>query len=72
MRILSQIRLIRKRCGSREPLVSWRRHKRDTILVTPRDSVTIAFDANNAGWWFYHCHNLYHLAAGMATSVKYV
>ena len=45
---------------------------RDTILVTPRDSVTIAFDANNSGWWFYHCHNLYHLAAGMATSVKYV
>lgn len=45
---------------------------RDTILVTPRDSVTIAFDANNPGWWFYHCHNLYHLAAGMATSLKYV
>jgi FtsP/CotA-like multicopper oxidase with cupredoxin domain len=22
--------------------------------------------------WFFHCHNLYHLAAGMATSVKYV
>ncbi len=45
---------------------------RDTILVTPKTSVTIAFDANNPGWWFYHCHNLYHLAAGMATSLKYV
>jgi FtsP/CotA-like multicopper oxidase with cupredoxin domain len=45
---------------------------RDSILVTPRASVTIAFDANNPGWWFFHCHNLYHLAAGMATSVKYV
>lgn len=45
---------------------------RDTILVTPKGSVTIAFDANNPGWWFYHCHNLYHLAAGMATSLKYV
>jgi FtsP/CotA-like multicopper oxidase with cupredoxin domain len=45
---------------------------RDTILVPPRDSVTIAFDANNPGWWFNHCHNLYHLDAGMATSVKYV
>lgn len=45
---------------------------RDTILVTPKDSVTIALDANNPGWWFYHCHNLYHLAAGMATSLKYV
>jgi FtsP/CotA-like multicopper oxidase with cupredoxin domain len=45
---------------------------RDSILVTPKTSVTIAFDANNPGWWFFHCHNLYHLAAGMATSVKYV
>ncbi|MGC1380818.1 MAG: multicopper oxidase family protein [Candidatus Baltobacteraceae bacterium] len=45
---------------------------RDSILVTPKASVTIAFDANNPGWWFFHCHNLYHLAAGMATSVKYV
>ena len=45
---------------------------RDSILVTPKTSVTIAFDTNNPGWWFFHCHNLYHLAAGMATSVKYV
>jgi FtsP/CotA-like multicopper oxidase with cupredoxin domain len=45
---------------------------RDSVLVTPSQSVTIAFDANNPGWWFYHCHNLYHLEAGMATSVKYV
>jgi FtsP/CotA-like multicopper oxidase with cupredoxin domain len=45
---------------------------RDTVLVTPKATVTIAFDANNPGWWFYHCHNLYHLAAGMATSVRYV
>ena len=45
---------------------------RDTIIVTPKDTVTIAFDANNPGWWFYHCHDLYHLAAGMATSLKYV
>jgi len=45
---------------------------RDSVLVPPKQSVTIAFDAVNPGWWFYHCHNLYHLAAGMATSVKYV
>jgi FtsP/CotA-like multicopper oxidase with cupredoxin domain len=45
---------------------------RDSVLVTPKTSVTIAFDANNPGWWFFHCHNLFHLAAGMATSVKYV
>lgn len=45
---------------------------RDSVLVTANRSVTIAFDAINPGWWFYHCHILYHLAAGMATSVKYV
>jgi FtsP/CotA-like multicopper oxidase with cupredoxin domain len=45
---------------------------RDSVLVTPKQSVTIAFDANNPGWWFYHCHNLYHLAAGMASSIRYV
>jgi FtsP/CotA-like multicopper oxidase with cupredoxin domain len=45
---------------------------RDSVLVTPKQSVTIAFDANNPGWWFYHCHNLYHLAVGMASSVRYV
>jgi len=45
---------------------------RDTVLVPPKHSVTFAFDADNPGWWFFHCHNLYHLAAGMATSVQYV
>jgi len=45
---------------------------RDTVLVTPKRTVTIAFDADNPGWWFYHCHLLYHLEAGMATSLRYV
>lgn len=45
---------------------------RDTILVPARASVTFAFDATNPGWWFFHCHNLYHLDAGMATSLKYI
>ncbi|MEI9987339.1 MAG: multicopper oxidase domain-containing protein [Aliidongia sp.] len=34
-------------------------------------SVTVAFDANNPGRWAFHCHNLYHMAAGMMTSVQY-
>lgn len=45
---------------------------RDTVLVPPRDSVTIAFDADNPGDWPLHCHNLYHMAAGMMTTVRYV
>jgi FtsP/CotA-like multicopper oxidase with cupredoxin domain len=44
---------------------------RDTVLVPASDSVTIAFAADNPGHWAFHCHNLYHMAAGMMTSVRY-
>jgi FtsP/CotA-like multicopper oxidase with cupredoxin domain len=45
---------------------------RDTVLVTPKRRVVVAFDANNPGWWAIHCHLLYHLDAGMFTTIKYV
>ena len=45
---------------------------RDTILVTPGRRVVVAFDANNPGWWALHCHLLYHLDAGMFTTIRYV
>lgn len=45
---------------------------RDTVLVPAMESVTIAFDANNPGEWPLHCHNMYHMAAGMMTTVTYV
>ena len=44
---------------------------RDTVLVPINGTVTIAFDADNPGRWAFHCHNLYHMAAGMMTSVEY-
>jgi FtsP/CotA-like multicopper oxidase with cupredoxin domain len=44
---------------------------RDTVLVPPKTSVTVAFDADNPGIWYLHCHILWHLAAGMATLVQY-
>lgn len=44
---------------------------RDTVLVPPRTSVTIAFEADNPGRWALHCHHLYHMAAGMMTAVEY-
>ncbi len=44
---------------------------RDTVLVPAKGAVTIAFDAGNPGHWAFHCHNSYHMAAGMMTSVKY-
>jgi FtsP/CotA-like multicopper oxidase with cupredoxin domain len=44
---------------------------RDTVLVPPKGSVTIAFDADNPGRWAFHCHNLYHMMTGMLTEVRY-
>jgi FtsP/CotA-like multicopper oxidase with cupredoxin domain len=44
---------------------------RDTVLVPPMGSVTIAFDADNPGRWAFHCHNLYHMMSGMMTEVRY-
>jgi FtsP/CotA-like multicopper oxidase with cupredoxin domain len=45
---------------------------RDTVLVTPGRRVVVAFDANNPGLWALHCHLLYHLEAGMFTTLRYV
>lgn len=44
---------------------------RDCILVPPRATVKVVFDADNPGIWAYHCHNLYHMAAGMFTTLVY-
>src|SRR4030088_1832058 len=44
---------------------------RDTVLVPPVGSVTIAFDADNPGRWAFHCHNLYHMMTGMMTELRY-
>jgi FtsP/CotA-like multicopper oxidase with cupredoxin domain len=45
--------------------------RRDTVMVPAMTSVTIAFDADNPGRWAFHCHNGYHMEAGMMTSVEY-
>jgi len=45
--------------------------KRDTILVPPKSTIKVIFDANDPGVWAYHCHILYHLATGMFTVLKY-
>ena len=44
---------------------------RDVVLVPPRTTVKVVFDADNPGLWAYHCHNLYHMAAGMFATVAY-
>ena len=37
----------------------------DTVLVAPRERVTIAFQADNPGNWMFHCHLIEHQEAGM-------
>jgi FtsP/CotA-like multicopper oxidase with cupredoxin domain len=44
---------------------------KDTLIVYPMERVEIAFLADNPGNWFHHCHNLYHMNAGMANIVSY-
>ncbi len=47
-----------------------RREWLDTVLVAPRETVEIAFVADNPGDWMFHCHVLEHLAAGMMATVR--
>lgn len=44
---------------------------RDTVLVPPMQSVTVAVDADNPGRWAFHCHHLYHMVAGMMATLAY-
>src|SRR5262249_32288367 len=44
---------------------------RDCVLVPPRTTVKVVLDADNPGLWAFHCHNLYHMAAGMFTTLVY-
>ena len=50
--------------GNRSPL-------KHTVNVPAMSSVTIEFVANEERDWFFHCHMLYHMAAGMAAVVSY-
>lgn len=47
------------------------RARKDTVLVPPKATVEVDFDADNPGRWISHCHNEYHLESGMATYVEY-
>ncbi|MCL6524569.1 MAG: multicopper oxidase domain-containing protein [Thermoflavifilum sp.] len=50
--------------GSLSPL-------KHTVIVPPMRSITIEFAANESGNWFFHCHILYHMMAGMARTFLY-
>lgn len=42
-----------------------------TVNVSPMESVTIEFMADDEKDWFFHCHVLYHMLSGMARVVSY-
>lgn len=43
-----------------------------TVNVAPGETLRFEFIADNPGKWFFHCHNAYHLEAGMAREFVYV
>jgi FtsP/CotA-like multicopper oxidase with cupredoxin domain len=47
------------------------RAKKDTLIIPAgRGWGALEFVADNPGVWFHHCHNLYHMEAGMANRAR--
>jgi FtsP/CotA-like multicopper oxidase with cupredoxin domain len=46
------------------------REWQDTVLVSPRERVEIAFVADNPGDWMFHCHVLEHQASGLMGVIR--
>ncbi|KAK5644308.1 hypothetical protein RI129_005608 [Pyrocoelia pectoralis] len=38
---------------------------KDTLTVPSNGYAVVRFRANNPGFWFFHCHFMYHMAIGM-------
>lgn len=55
---------------SRNGLPTRNREWQDTVLVRPRETVEIAFVADNPGDWMFHCHVLEHQAGGMMGTIR--
>lgn len=45
--------------------------KLHTIDVPPGATIVADFDADTSGQWFFHCHNILHMKAGMANIFRY-
>jgi FtsP/CotA-like multicopper oxidase with cupredoxin domain len=55
-----------KRDGSLVPYRQWA----DTVLVSPQETVDVAFVADNPGDWMLHCHVMDHQTAGLMTVLR--
>lgn len=56
--------ILRNGHGAYDPLLH-------TLVVPPMSTVVADLDADASGQWFFHCHQLYHMAAGMARVFQY-
>jgi FtsP/CotA-like multicopper oxidase with cupredoxin domain len=43
--------------------------EKDTISIPEKGWAVVQWEADNAGFWFFHCHIEWHLATGMAIMV---
>jgi hypothetical protein len=44
---------------------------KNVVDIMPMETNTIEFAANQDGDWFFHCHILYHMMAGMGRIFSY-
>ena len=44
---------------------------KNVLDIMPMETDTIEFAANQSGDWFFHCHILYHMMAGMGNVMSY-
>ena len=44
--------------------------RKHTVIVKPADKVSVDISAEHVGDWAFHCHLLYHMAAGMMQVVS--
>ncbi len=56
--------ILRNGHGAYDPLLH-------TVVVPPMATVVVDIDTDASGQWFFHCHQLYHMAAGMARVFQY-
>ena len=56
--------ILRKGKGAYDPLLH-------TIDVPPGATMVADVDTDASGQWFFHCHLLYHMVAGMARTFQY-
>lgn len=56
--------ILRKNQGEYDPLLH-------TVLVGPNNSIAVDVDTDASGQWFFHCHMLYHMHAGMFRTFQY-